>query len=297
LDSFAEITLEANPGTFETEKFAAYRAAGVNRLSIGIQSFNEAHLKALGRVHDAIEAKRAIEIAQKYFDNFNLDLMYALPNQTLEQAKEDIETAIKFNPPHISAYHLTLEPNTLFYHQPPVLPDDDIAADMQIKIEELLASYSYEHYETSAFSKSGKQAKHNLNYWQFGDYLGIGAGAHSKISFAQKIIRQARYKQPKEYMQRIADGGAVQEEHEIKRNDVGFEFMMNALRLTQGFPAAWFEQTTGFPITLVQAQLVKAEQRGLILRDHQNIVPTLKGQRFLNELLEVFLPEKSTSSR
>jgi oxygen-independent coproporphyrinogen-3 oxidase len=171
------------------------------------------------------------------------------------------------------------------------LPAEDLAADMQVEIEELLGNHSYEHYETSAFAKSGKQAKHNLNYWQFGDYLGIGAGAHSKISFANKITRQARYKQPKEYLQRIVDGGAIQEEHEIKRADAGFEFMMNALRLTQGFPVTLFEQTTGFPITLVQAQLAEAEQRGLIQRDHQNIVPTLKGQRFLNELLQIFLTD------
>ncbi len=289
-EPYAEITLEANPGTFEAEKFTAFRAAGVNRLSIGIQSFNPRHLKALGRIHDKKEARRAIEIAQRHFDNINLDLMYALPGQTLEEARQDIETAISFSPQHISAYHLTIEPNTLFHRHPPQLPDDESSAEMQEAIEQTLDAHGYEHYETSAFARKGFQSRHNMNYWLFGDYLGIGAGAHSKISSAQKIIRQMRYKQPKEYMNQAAGGTPVQEEHEIASRDLGFEFMMNALRLMGGFPATLFEERAGLPIAQLQKQLNVAEQHGLIDRHHQRIMPTPRGQRFLNDLLQLFLP-------
>ncbi len=255
LDAFAEITLEANPGTFEAEKFAAFRASGVNRLSIGIQSFNPQYLKALGRIHDDVEARRAIEIAHKHFDNINLDLMYALPRQTLDDARRDIETAISFSPQHISAYHLTLEPNTLFHRYPPSLPDDELSAQMQAALEDALQNNGYEHYETSAFARKGYRSRHNLNYWLFGDYLGIGAGAHSKISARDKIIRQMRYKQPKEYMREACAGRPVQEQHEIARRELGFEFMMNALRLTDGFSTRLFEERTGLPLTAVQREL------------------------------------------
>lgn len=200
LEHFAEVTLEANPGTFEAQKFADFRKAGINRLSIGIQSFNPQHLKALGRVHDDQEAHRAVDIALKYFDNINLDLMYALPGQTLEHAQADIEAACACGVTHISAYHLTLEPNTLFYRFPPKLPDDEAAAAMQDMIEQTTSDHQYRNYETSAFARAGKESRHNVNYWLFGDYVGIGAGAHSKISFADKIVRQMRYKQPKEYL-------------------------------------------------------------------------------------------------
>lgn len=290
LHAHAEITLEANPGTFEAEKFAAFHAAGINRLSIGVQSFNSRHLKALGRIHDGIEARRAIEIAQTHFDNINLDLMYALPGQSVEEARQDIETAMAFAPQHISAYHLTIEPNTLFHRHPPQLPDDEQSAEMQEVIEEKLAARGYRHYETSAFAQQGRQSRHNLNYWMFGDYLGIGAGAHSKISSAQKIIRQMRCKQPKEYLEQGIKGKAVQQENEVEVRDLGFEFMMNALRLIDGFPASLFEERTGLPITLLQKQLDAAEQRGLIDRNHQRIAPTRRGQRFLNDLLQLFLP-------
>ena len=290
LEPYAEITLEANPGTFEAEKFAGFRSAGINRLSVGIQSFNSRHLKALGRIHDGIEARRAIEIAQRHFDNINLDLMYALPGQTLEEARQDIETAISISPQHISAYHLTIEPNTLFHRHPPQLPDDESSAEMQEAIEQTLAVHGFEHYETSAFTRNGFHSRHNMNYWFFGDYLGIGAGAHSKISFAQKIIRQLRYKQPKEYMSQAAGGTPVQEEHEVASRDLGFEFMMNALRLIEGFPSDLFEERTGLSVFAVQQQLDQAEHRGLIVRDHQRIAPTLRGQRFLNDLLQIFLP-------
>lgn len=290
VDAYAEITLEANPGTFEAAKFAAFRAAGINRLSIGVQSFNSRHLKALGRIHDDIDARRAIEIAQTHFDNINLDLMYALPGQNVEEARRDIETAMAFAPQHISAYHLTIEPNTLFHRHPPQLPDDESSAEMQEAIEQTLAAHGYEHYETSAFAQKGFQSRHNMNYWLFGDYLGIGAGAHSKISSAQKIIRQMRYKQPKEYLEQGIKGKAVQQENEVEVRDLGFEFMMNALRLIDGFPDSLFEERTGLPITLLQKQLDAAEQRGLIDRNHQRIAPTRRGQRFLNDLLQLFLP-------
>ena len=291
-ESDAEITLEANPGTFEAEKFRAFRAAGVNRLSIGIQSFNPAHLKALGRIHDDRQARAAIEIAQQYFDNINLDLMYALPGQTLQMAQQDMQSALSFAPQHLSAYHLTIEPNTLFYRYPPPLPDDDLSASMQIMIEELLSGQGYAHYETSAFAKPGKQSQHNLNYWRFGDYLGIGAGAHSKLSLPDKIIRQVRYKQPKAYLENVGQGHAIQEEHVIPREDLGFEFMMNALRLNGGFAVSLFKERTGLSISAVERPLALAESRGLIERDHQRIAPTQLGQRYLNDLLQLFLPTK-----
>lgn len=286
----AEITLEANPGTFESAKFRDYRACGVNRLSIGIQSFNPAKLQALGRIHDGDEARRAIGIAQAHFDNINLDLMYALPQQTLDEAEQDIDAAQGFRTTHLSAYHLTLEPNTLFHRHPPPLPDSELAADMQDMIEQRLAGAGYVNYETSAFAQPGRECRHNLNYWRFGDYLGIGAGAHSKLSFPDRILRQARYKQPREYLQRTAAGAPVQEEHAVSPKDLGFEFMMNALRLAEGFEVGLFAERTGLALTAVERPLQEAMQRGLITRDHVRIAPTKRGQRFLNDLLQLFLP-------
>ena len=285
----AEITLEANPGTFETEKFRAFRAAGVNRLSIGIQSFNAAHLTALGRIHNGDEAHRAIDIAREHFDNFNFDLMYGLPGQSIDEARADIAAALAIAPPHLSVYHLTLEPNTYFHRYPPALPDDDVTAEMQKNAEDALAAAGYRHYETSAFAQPGRQSRHNMNYWTFGDYLGIGAGAHSKISFRDRILRQARYKQPAQYMQSAVSGDAVQESHEIGTHEVGFEFMMNALRLNGGFPLLLFEERAGVPLTSVLKELDIAEGKGLITRDHQRVEPTPLGRRFLNDLLQVFL--------
>jgi len=289
----AEITLEANPGTFEAEKFRAYRAAGVNRLSIGIQSFNATHLKALGRIHNDDEARRAIDIARANFDNFNLDLMYGLPGQSVDEARADIKAALAVAPPHLSVYHLTLEPNTYFHRYPPALPDDDIAAEMQENLEGALAVAGYRHYETSAFAQPGRQSRHNMNYWTFGDYLGIGAGAHSKISFPERMLRQARYKQPKQYMESAASGNAVQESYEIGGDEVGFEFMMNALRLNGGFPLVLFEERAGVPLTSVLKQLDIAESKGLITRDHQRVEPTQLGRRFLNDLLQIFLRDQA----
>ncbi len=289
LDINAEITLEANPGTVEADKFKGFRDAGVNRLSLGIQSFNEVHLKALGRIHNADEARRAVDIAQKNFDNINLDLMYALPQQTLQQAEQDVRTALAYAPQHLSCYHLTLEPNTLFHRYPPTLPDDDLSSEMQLQIERLLADNGYLHYETSAFARPQKQSRHNLNYWQFGDYLGIGAGAHSKISSHNNVLRQARYKQPQAYMEQVQQGVPVQTEQTLSRDDLCFEFMMNALRLNEGFAASLFSERTSLPLMLINRELAQAEQRGLLRRDLQRIVPTELGRRFLNDLLEIFL--------
>jgi len=289
LELDAEITMEANPGTFEAERFRSYRESGINRLSIGIQSFNPAHLKALGRIHDGDEALRAVEIAKNTFENFNLDLMYALPSQTLEEARRDLETALSFAPPHLSLYHLTMEPNTVFAKYPPALPDDDLSADMQDMIAEVTGAAGYEHYEVSAYAQPGRRARHNLNYWKFGDYLGIGAGAHSKLSFPHRVLRQARFKQPASFIEAAKRGNPVQEEHEIGRADMGFEFMLNALRLTGGFDPNLFGERTGMNIGAITKALNEAEAKGLIYRDHKLIKPTELGQRFLNDLQEMFL--------
>lgn len=286
----AEITLEANPGTFEAEKFAGYRAAGINRLSIGIQSFDDAKLKALGRIHNGGEALAAIDIARTHFDNFNLDLMYGLPQQTLAQALADIDSAIAAGSTHISAYQLTLEPNTRFHRYPPALPDDELVADMQEAIESRLAAAGFAHYETSAFAQPGRQTRHNLNYWRFGDYLGIGAGAHAKISFPDRIVRQARYRQPGEYLSALKQGSAVQSEEIVPEDQLPFEFMLNALRLTDGFSPDLFLARTGLPLSILLPELDRAEAEGLIARTQGRIVPTARGQRFLNVLLERFLP-------
>jgi putative oxygen-independent coproporphyrinogen III oxidase len=285
-----EITLEANPGTFEAEKFRGYRDAGVTRLSIGIQSFNPRHLGALGRIHDDTEARRAIAIAREHFDNINLDLMYALPGQTPEEARADVESAIEADVAHLSFYHLTIEPNTHFYRHPPALPDEDAAAAMQDSIAAALDRAGYAHYETSAWARRGRECRHNLNYWRFGDYLGIGAGAHSKVSFPERITRSARWKQPKEYLERVGEGRPLQESREIGRDDLVFEFMMNALRLADGFPAGLLAERTGAQISAAEKALVRAEARGLLVRTHERIAATALGRRFLNDLLQLFLP-------
>ena len=285
----AEITLEANPGTAEADRFTGYRAAGVNRLSVGVQSFNPRHLAALGRIHDADEARRAVELALQCFDNVNLDMMYALPGQTLEEARADIEAAAAFGTPHLSAYHLTLEPNTAFHRAPPPLPDADLAAQMQDVAEETLAARGYEHYEVSAFARRGKQCRHNLNYWLFGDYLGIGAGAHGKLSSPERVLRQMRHKLPQAYLQAVARGDGVQEAHEVGVGDLPFEFMMNALRLTQGFPVRLFAERTGLTLGAIRPQLDEAVSKGLLDVTAERIAPTERGQRFLNDLLQLFL--------
>ncbi len=288
LEYGAEITLEANPGTVDRSNFVGYQQAGVNRLSIGIQSFDNRYLTALGRIHNTDQALQAAELALATFDAVNLDVMYALPQQTLADALRDAQTACELKPAHLSFYHLTLEPNTPFHRTPPSLPDDDTSATMQEEIERLLAEHGYVNYETSAFSQPHQQCQHNLNYWTFGDYLGIGAGAHSKLSFHDKIIRQSRHKHPKRYMEQARLGQAVDQEWLIPKAELGFEFMMNALRLSNGFDASLFAQRTGLPLMTIQKQLNQAESLALITQAAQRIVPTLKGQRFLNNLLNLF---------
>ncbi len=289
LDADAEITMEANPGTFEAERFASYRASGINRLSIGIQSFNDRHLAALGRIHGGDEARAAIGIALDNFDNVNLDLMYALPGQTLADCAQDLETALSFNTTHLSLYHLTLEPNTLFAKYPPALPDDDSAYEMQDLVEARTAQAGYRHYETSAYGKPHREARHNLNYWRFGDYLGIGAGAHGKLSFPHRVLRQMRHKHPATYMAQSMAGNAVQEQHDVGASDLPFEFMLNALRLTDGVPASTFFDHTGLPLHTISRELAAAEKKGLLEADLATIKPTELGRRFLNDLQEMFL--------
>ncbi len=294
LEYDAEITLEANPGTVDAGHFAGYKQAGVNRVSLGIQSFDDRYLNAIGRIHDKGQALAAAELALKTFDRVNLDVMYALPNQSLEDALRDAKQACALEPSHLSFYHLTLEPNTPFHRTPPSLPDEDASAIMQERIEEVLAEHNYLHYETSGFAQDGKQCRHNLNYWTFGDYLGIGAGAHSKLSFHDKIIRQTRHKHPNRYLEHAIKGEAIDQEWSIPKDELGFEFMMNALRLIDGFELDLFEQRTGLSPMLINNKLKKAQEKGLIeqKRSPENrilIKPTLLGQRFLNELLQLFL--------
>ncbi len=288
----AEVTLEANPGTFEAARFRAYRDAGVNRLSLGVQSFAAQHLRALGRIHDAREAIAAAETAAGLFDEVNLDLMYALPGQTLAQARADVDQALALAPTHLSVYHLTLEPNTPFAAEPPPLPDDDLAADMQQQLEERLGEAGYHHYETSAFARPGHECRHNLNYWTFGDYLGVGAGAHAKISAHDRIERAARTRHPRAYMDALAagDGGHIASTRVLEPADRLFEFMMNALRLDAGFDLALFERRTGLPARAAEAGLAAAQRRGLIEREGDRIRPSAVGRRFLNDLLREFLP-------
>jgi len=286
-----EVTLEANPGTFETQRFKAFRQAGVTRLSVGVQSFNDAHLQAIGRVHDGAQALAAMEEVATCFDTFNLDLMYALPGQTLEQLQQDVHQAMAFKPPHLSIYHLTLEPNTYFAKYPPVLPEDDTAYDMLDAITHLTALQGLERYEVSAYAQKGHHSRHNLNYWQFGDYLGLGAGAHSKISFAHRVVRQVRLRDPRLYMQHAIQGGALAQDDEVARADLPFEFMLNALRLKQGFAIQDFTERTGLAMTAIQEPLLQAEAKGWIERDWTHVWPTTQGFDFLSDLQALFLPD------
>ncbi len=285
-----EITLEANPGTFEKDRFRAFRGAGVNRLSIGVQSFNDDHLKALGRVHDRAQAIAAVEEAASAFDTFNLDIMYALPGQTLLNLEQDMQVAFALAPKHISIYHLTIEPNTYFAKYPPSIPEDDDAYAMLDRITELAGLQGMERYEVSAYAKPGHRCWHNLNYWQFGDYLGIGAGAHSKLSFPHRVIRQVRLREPKLYMERALAGNPLAKEEEISRADLPFEYMLNALRLREGFDTLQFSERTGFAMTALQRGLAEGETKGLIERSVGHIKPTEKGFDFLSDLQSLFLP-------
>lgn len=286
----AEITLEANPGTVEAGNFAALRAAGINRLSLGIQSFDDRHLAALGRIHGGDEARAAARLAGEHFPTFNLDLMYGLPGQSLEEALADVDAALAFAPPHLSCYQLTLEPNTRFAAEPPPgLPENDACADMQEAIEAKLAAAGYDNYETSAFARPGHRCRHNLNYWHFGDYLGIGAGAHSKLTLHDRVLRQMRWKHPAAYLEQTGRGAPLQEEHEVAADALPFEFMMNALRLADGFPPALFEARTARPLAAVLPQLRSAVAGGLLDLGPERIAPTPRGRRFLNVLLQDFL--------
>ncbi len=304
LEPGVEITMEANPGTFERERFRAYRAAGVTRLSIGVQSFDDTALQRIGRVHDAAMARAAVEEARAAFETFNLDLMYALPGQTLGQLAQELDTALGYAPPHLSIYHLTVEPNTAFAKRPPEhLPDDDLASDMLDLITERTAAMGLERYEVSAFAKNGHRCAHNLNYWQFGDYLGIGAGAHGKLSFPHRVLRQVRWREPQLYMQHALAGRAVSNEHEVARRDLPFEFMMNALRLREGFELARYTERTGLPLSSIAAALQQAQARGLLEAVPAAAAPggapalaaamraTPRGFDFLSDLQALFLAE------
>jgi putative oxygen-independent coproporphyrinogen III oxidase len=285
LEPGAEVTLEANPGTVEAGRFRGFRDAGVNRISIGVQSFDDRMLTALGRIHSAHEARRAIAAALAAFDNVNIDLMYGLPGQSVDMARADITQAASAGTPHVSAYQLTIEPNTAFWSKPPPLPEHDDSADMQLVVEEVLHEAGYQHYETSAFARPERRSRNNLNYWQFGDYLGVGAGAHGKISFPDRITRHERAKQPAHYLHEAAVENRV-----IAPAELPFEFMLNALRLVEGFAVELFSQRTGLPFPVLESKLQRAEQQGLLERDLKTIRPTERGRRFLNELLALFLP-------
>ena len=288
LEPDAEITLEANPGTAEAARFRSYREAGVNRLSLGVQSLDDRMLAALGRIHSADEARRAVAWALEQFGNVNVDLMYGLPGQSPEQARADIEEVVSFGVQHVSAYQLMIEPNTVFWSKRPRLPAHDACADMQLAAEAALAARGYEHYETSAFAVPDRRSRHNLNYWEFGDYLGLGAGAHGKLSFGDRITRHERIKQPREYLQ--AKGCSIAQEKVVPAAELPFEFMLNALRLTGGFPLALFRERTGLPPAALEPALSRAEERGYVERDWQRVLPTERGQRFLNEVVGLFLP-------
>ena len=290
LEPLAEITLEANPGSFEHGRFAAYRAAGVTRLSLGVQSFDDALLTRIGRVHDAAQARAAAAEAAAAFEQFNLDLRYALPGQTPAQLEADLDAALAFAPPHLSVYQLTLEPGTQFARRPPPLPDEDQAAAMLERIVARVAAAGLERYEVSAFARAGARCRHNLNYWCFGDYLGIGAGAHGKLSFPQRVLRQQRWREPAQYMARALAGAPASQAQEVARRDLPFEFMLNALRLRAGFELRLFGERTGLPLSALEPALAQAQARGLLEREGDVVRPSARGFDFLSDLQALFLP-------
>jgi putative oxygen-independent coproporphyrinogen III oxidase len=291
LEPGSEITLEANPGTFERDRFRGYRDAGVTRLSVGVQSFDDAMLAALGRVHDGAQARAALAEAQAVFETFNIDLMYALPGQTLQALAADLDAALAFAPPHLSIYQLTIEPNTVFAKHPPRgLPDEDRAFDMLDLMTDRCGKAGLERYEVSAYARPGHRCRHNLNYWQFGDYLGIGAGAHGKLSFPHRVLRQVRWRDPARYIEQALAGQAVAQEEEVAREALPFEFMLNALRLKEGFELARFHERTGLAPTAIAAPLAEAERRGLLERDLHRAWPTARGLDLLSDLQALFLP-------
>jgi len=292
LEPACEITLEANPGTFERERFKGFRAAGVTRLSIGVQSFDDVKLAALGRVHDGNQARAAIEEAASAFETFNIDLMYALPGQTLAELDRELETALAYRPPHLSVYHLTIEPNTVFATRTPHnLPDPDLASEMLDLITARTGSADLQRYEVSAFARAGHRCLHNLNYWEFGDYVGIGAGAHSKLSFPSRVLRQVRWREPATYMAKAGEGAAVSNENEVARKELPFEFMLNALRLKDGVPIASYLERTGLPPSSITKALEQGRAKGLLETDPARICATAKGFDFLSDLQSLFLAE------
>ena len=296
LEPGLEITLEANPGTFERERFKAFRGAGVTRLSIGVQSFDDEALKAIGRVHDAAQAHAAVAEAREAFDTFNIDLMYALPGQTLGALATELDTALAYKPPHLSIYHLTIEANTAFAVKRPVLPDEDSASDMLDLITERTAAVGLQRYEVSAFARPGHRCGHNLNYWEFGDYLGLGAGAHGKLSFPHRVLRQVRWREPAAYMQHALTGRAVSNEHEVARRDLPFEFMLNLLRLREGFELQRFTERTGLPLSAVAKAIALGREKGLLEADDggRTVRPTARGFDFLSDLQALFLPPSTS---
>ncbi|MYZ53996.1 radical SAM family heme chaperone HemW [Malikia spinosa] len=294
LEADTEITLEANPGTFEKDRFKAFREAGVTRLSVGVQSFDDRFLQALGRVHSADQARAALDEAARHFETFNIDLMYALPGQTLADLDRDLDIALGFNPPHLSVYHLTLEPNTYFAKFPPALPDEDLAYAMLDRITERTGQAGLSRYEVSAYARAGHRCFHNWNYWQFGDYLGIGAGAHGKLSFAHRVLRQVRWRDPQLYMDNALKGQPMASEEEVAPGELPFEFMLNALRLREGFPLALFNERTGLPLSRIMPALQQAEAKGWIERDLAQLRPTERGFDFLSDLQELFLPDEGS---
>lgn len=290
LEPDAEITMEANPGSIEAEKFAAFAKCGINRVSIGVQSFDDEKLQILGRIHNGAEAKQAIAIALEHFKSVNLDLMYGLPNQSLEDAKVDVQTALSFGTPHLSFYNLTLEPNTYFANYPPKLPSDDEVDAIFEQNLNLLSEAGYERYEVSAYAKKNQECKHNLNYWRFGDYIGIGAGAHGKISFPDRITRQVRERHPETYMSAMeSKGNSLIESKVIEAKDVPFEFMLNALRLTSGVQTYTFSERTGLPLSVISKGLAEASKKGLLDENPNKLKATKLGLRYLNNLQELFL--------
>jgi oxygen-independent coproporphyrinogen-3 oxidase len=290
MDSDIEITLEANPGSVESEKFSAYAKSGVNRISLGIQSFNERHLKDLGRVHSASEAHQAIKIAKQFFKRVNLDLMYGLPMQSLEEASSDLQTALSFQTDHVSLYQLTLEPNTLFAKFPPPLPNDDLIADMQSALIAQLATAGLHRYEISAYAKNKSECFHNLNYWTFGDYLGLGPGAHGKLSYRDHVVREVRHRHPRSWMEATTENkSALQSSERVAAEDLPFEFAMNAFRLSKGFSLDLFSRRTGLPLQRFLPTLDELELKGLVHRDTKHVAPTELGCRFLNDLIQAFL--------
>lgn len=291
VDAGCEITMEANPGTFEKDRFKAFRAAGITRLSIGVQSFDDRYLQALGRVHDSAQALAAVAEAASSFDTFNLDIMYALPGQTAADLQRDLDVALSFAPPHISIYHLTIEPNTYFAKYPPAIPEDDEAYAMLDQITERTAIAGMQRYEVSAYAKPGHTCVHNSNYWSFGDYLGIGAGAHSKLSFAHRVVRQVRVRDPARYMDAALQGNALAQDEDVKRADLPFEYMLNALRLREGFALQDYLDRTGLPLSSIDKALQQAEAKGLITRDWARVRPTERGFDFLSDLQELFLAD------